>query len=301
MHDRQLRAFIRVVEVGNISAAAKEMFISPQALLQQMNLLEKEIGCVLLNRGRHGVKLTNAGQVFYEGAVRLLQISEQMLADARRISEEGNDTVKILHCAYIHDFLYPEAIAAFSEAHLGIRVELYLHNLVEKSPQEFDITISGEVNWAEEAGFKQSVLVETPFFGIMKKSDSMACKKTLHIEDLKRSKLVVPQFKMLDRMQADIWNYIRQHWVEFQVEESPFRSLNEVQISVFTNNRVLISWGPQVNLPQVLAQIPISGFSGNICIYTKQDKDKPAVKILADFMLDYYRTHWDERLKAYFP
>ena len=53
MNDTHLESFITVADCGSISKAAKKLYISPQALSQQ------------IERSTRGVTLTEAGRVFY--------------------------------------------------------------------------------------------------------------------------------------------------------------------------------------------------------------------------------------------
>lgn len=51
MYDKHLDSFIVIAESGSFSSAADKLFISRTALIQQINLLEKELGFQLFNRG----------------------------------------------------------------------------------------------------------------------------------------------------------------------------------------------------------------------------------------------------------
>lgn len=72
MTDRQLEAFIKAAECGSFTKAAALLFITPSALMQQVNLLEKEAGFPLFYRTSHGVKLTPGGARLYETAREIL-------------------------------------------------------------------------------------------------------------------------------------------------------------------------------------------------------------------------------------
>ena len=70
MNEKWISSFITVAETGSINAAARKLFISPQALTQQLNLMEEELGLTLFSRGRGGMRLTLAGREFYHGALK---------------------------------------------------------------------------------------------------------------------------------------------------------------------------------------------------------------------------------------
>lgn len=63
MYKRQLETFLQVARLGSFSKAAQALYITPSAVIQQVNHLEEDFGAQLLVRTTHGVKLTPAGQL----------------------------------------------------------------------------------------------------------------------------------------------------------------------------------------------------------------------------------------------
>lgn len=83
VNDKQIAAFISVAECGSFSAAARKQYISPQAIIQQVDLLEREVGVQLLHRTHRGVTLTPSGKQFYQGMLRLTNEMSTLLEDIR--------------------------------------------------------------------------------------------------------------------------------------------------------------------------------------------------------------------------
>lgn len=57
----QLATFLRVADAGSFNKAAEELFISPSAVIKQINLLEKSLGVALFARSNRGLTLMPAG------------------------------------------------------------------------------------------------------------------------------------------------------------------------------------------------------------------------------------------------
>jgi LysR family transcriptional regulator for bpeEF and oprC len=67
-----MRMFVRVVERGSFSAVARESGLGQPAISKQVAALEAHLGAQLLRRTSRSLSVTEAGQEFYESAVRLI-------------------------------------------------------------------------------------------------------------------------------------------------------------------------------------------------------------------------------------
>ncbi|RYX91805.1 MAG: LysR family transcriptional regulator [Comamonadaceae bacterium] len=89
---RQLQYFARIVEAGNITRAAEQLFVAQPALGMQIRQLEQELGVSLLSRHSRGVSPTRAGQVLYERACEILRLVDETgreVTAAGRLEREG--------------------------------------------------------------------------------------------------------------------------------------------------------------------------------------------------------------------
>ncbi len=62
---RSVRAFEAVARLGTVTAAAKELSVSPSAVSHQLQLLERFLGLALTQREGRGLALTDAGRDYY--------------------------------------------------------------------------------------------------------------------------------------------------------------------------------------------------------------------------------------------
>lgn len=62
MYNPQLDTFLAVVEAGSFNKAAERLYISPPAVIKQINLLESSLGVRLFTRTHRGLVLTEAGR-----------------------------------------------------------------------------------------------------------------------------------------------------------------------------------------------------------------------------------------------
>jgi len=90
MELRQLRYFVRIVEMGSMSRAARELDVVQSALSQQITRLEGEIAVRLLQRTPRGVVPTEAGVAFFREAQLALRHADQAVRSAQQSRLSGS-------------------------------------------------------------------------------------------------------------------------------------------------------------------------------------------------------------------
>lgn len=93
MELRQLRYFVRVVELGSMGRAADELGVVTSALSQQISRLESELSTRLLNRSSSGVTPTDAGLAFWRQAQLALRHADEAGRAARQARLSGHVSV----------------------------------------------------------------------------------------------------------------------------------------------------------------------------------------------------------------
>ncbi|MGK9166659.1 LysR family transcriptional regulator [Inquilinus limosus] len=124
---RQLRYFVAVARERNFTRAAEILRIAQPPLSRQIRQLEDELGVTLFERGSRPVRLTEAGRLLYEQAVRALDHMEEIHAIMRRLREAEIPRFSI---GFVVSTLYgklPEVIRRYRAARP--RVELTLLEL----------------------------------------------------------------------------------------------------------------------------------------------------------------------------
>lgn len=92
-----LSNFITVVNSGSISAAAKKLYVAQPALSLQLQRLEKEYGAKLITtgRGQHSLKLTAAGEIFYDKAREIVNLEKLTRQDIQDCQSGISGTLKL--------------------------------------------------------------------------------------------------------------------------------------------------------------------------------------------------------------
>lgn len=95
MYNHQLDTFLKVAEKGSFSKAAEELYISPTAVIKQMNLLESLVGAKLFNRTHRGLTLTKAGESLRVDAAHIIQFCNEALVRAQSAEAENQRIVRM--------------------------------------------------------------------------------------------------------------------------------------------------------------------------------------------------------------
>jgi len=125
MDFRQLRYFVAVAEALSFSEAARRLHVSQPPLSVQIKALEDELGSALLERSRHHVALTPAGELFLDKARAALANLDQAREVVKQVAsgEAGEIRVGFTASVPMQD-VFPRAVHAFREAHRHARLEL---------------------------------------------------------------------------------------------------------------------------------------------------------------------------------
>lgn len=122
-----LRLVLKVVESGNITAAAARSHLSLASASARVRALEASLNIPLFERGRRGVTPTPAGKALAQHARLILQQVERMQSDLGDYAKGFKGRVRLLGNSSALSEHLPELLADFLVSHPPIDVELEEH------------------------------------------------------------------------------------------------------------------------------------------------------------------------------
>ena len=154
------RVFKEVADSGNISVAAKNLYISQSAVSQSIKQLETSLQARLFARSPRGVTLTSEGQMLYQyvrSALGLLATGEDKLSQAQQLLLGSlvigaSDTVT--------SFFLTRYLDAFHRLHPGIRLKI----VSGRSAKVLSMLKSGAVDIAFASSPSDSAVESWPCF-----------------------------------------------------------------------------------------------------------------------------------------
>jgi DNA-binding transcriptional LysR family regulator len=142
-----LRAFVRIVESGSISAAARSLRVPQPSLSRQLRALEDRVGATLLQRDTHHLSLTTAGDVLLESARELLAAADDA-TDRLRAGQSGlQGPLRVCGTIDSGQTVVTRLLTAFLRAHPGVTAELsYSNRPVQMIEEGYDLgLVAGHV------------------------------------------------------------------------------------------------------------------------------------------------------------
>lgn len=139
----QMETFVRVVESGNLSAAAKALRLSLPTVSRQLSALEESLGVTLLIRTTRTLTMTAEGRRYYEHCLRV----QHEVAEAQSSVRSGTALTGLLTVTAAVTFglarVSPQ-LPSFLGAHPSLRVDLRLEDrLTDLVTEGVDIAIRG--------------------------------------------------------------------------------------------------------------------------------------------------------------
>lgn len=137
----QITTFVRVVELGGFSAAARDLQVAPSVVTTQVQALEQRLGVRLLNRNTRSVKATEVGEGYYERCRDLLKRLE--VADDYVQSMQGvpRGVLRLNVSLPLIDLVTP-VISEFTEQYPEVSVRMIMSGRdLDLIDEHFDLAI----------------------------------------------------------------------------------------------------------------------------------------------------------------
>lgn len=95
LYNPQLETFLWAADLGSFNRTAEQMFITPTAVIKQINLLEDSLGVKLFERSHRGLTLTKAGVSLYKDAKYVVQYCKDSVSRAKNAMQSDTNVIRI--------------------------------------------------------------------------------------------------------------------------------------------------------------------------------------------------------------
>lgn len=260
MYNHQLDTFIMVADVGSFNKAAEKLYISANAVMKQINLLERNIGFPLFERTHTGLKLTRAGQSFYKDAKYIVQYSKEAIARASQIKDEHIIRLGISFTPPV-DYIM-NLWEKMNDQSLKLELISFENTpenakeIMKNFGQKMDI-VAGiySQNLLKERNCVALKLYESPLALAIPRTHSLASKDIITIEDIKEETLLILKrgyLEDIDCLRIDLLS--KKPSIIF--EEIPFFNVKAFNQCV-NENKLMIVIPEWKNIHPMLKIVPV--------------------------------------------
>lgn len=156
-----VQMFVRVYELGSMSAAARDQRTSPAVASARVAELEKHLGVRLFNRTTRSLQPTSNGQIFYDGALKILDAISEAEGALTHATAKPRGTLFVAAPLGIGRRLIAPHVPSFKDENPEIELRLRL------SDRSIDVTAEGldlvfHLGTLEDSTLKMRVIAECP-------------------------------------------------------------------------------------------------------------------------------------------
>lgn len=123
---QEMQFFSVLMRCGSLSAAARELQVSPPAVSKRLAALEARLGVTLLNRTTRRLALTHEGEAYLQQARRILGEIEALERELQGVRSEPSGLLRVNATLGFGRMHVAPAIASFARAHPKVEVQLQL-------------------------------------------------------------------------------------------------------------------------------------------------------------------------------
>ena len=184
-----LNTFLTVCETGSFNKAAAALFITPSAVLQQIQTLESELGVTLFVRNRRGVSLTTEGEYLLQKGRALRQLNDEIRREIRAVGSKERTiyigTSIMEKCRLLYDLW-----VLFSAENRNSEIQMLNIDAWHRIPERTDLveSVSSSVPWEKDWNFFE--ICKVPFGFAVANNHPLAARDRIAVGDLKGQTVV---------------------------------------------------------------------------------------------------------------
>jgi DNA-binding transcriptional LysR family regulator len=138
-----MRVFVRVIDEGGFSAAARALDMSPAGVTRLVADLETHLGTRLLHRNTRRLSLSDAGDAYLSRVLDILRDIDDADVMASAHTHELSGVLRLLAPPVLASHLLSPLVAGFRQLHPKIQLNIEVATFKEPPIEDYDITLFG--------------------------------------------------------------------------------------------------------------------------------------------------------------
>lgn len=217
MELRTLRYFLTTANEGNISRAADILHVTQPTLSRQLIELERELGAVLMVRGKKGVTLTDDGVFFRQRAEEIVELADRAEKAFAERDNAVSGIITIGATEAVGSRLLAKIMKRFSEKYPLVQFHLY-NEMADNIKDKMDkglIDIGLLLEPVDTTKYEFIRLSQKETWGVlMKDTHPLAQREVISVEEISAYPLILP---LRENVRTEILNWIGKEERELQI------------------------------------------------------------------------------------
>ncbi len=217
MELRTLRYFLTTANEGNISRAAYILHVTQPTLSRQLMELERELGAVLMVRGKKGVTLTDDGVFFRQRAEEIVELADRAEKAFAERDNAVSGIITIGATEAVGSRLLAKIMKRFSEKYPLVQFHLY-NEMADNIKDKMDkglIDIGLLLEPVDTTKYEFIRLSQKETWGVlMKDTHPLAQREVISVEEISAYPLILP---LRENVRTEILNWIGKEERELQI------------------------------------------------------------------------------------
>ena len=264
MYNPQLETFIRVADAGSFSKAAEEAFITPTAVIKQINILESSLGVKLFDRTHRGLTLTKAGRSLYQDTKYIIRYCKDSVTRAKNAMQEDMNVIRVGSSPMTPAQLLMELWAGIQQRYPDMKFQIVPFENTPENAREIlanlgqNIDVVGGIfdeTMLHLRGCAGLELVRGLFYCAVFIHHRLAAKDKLQLTDLYGENLLLMRrgwSHYVDQLRDDLW----QHHPQIHIVDFDFYNI-DVLNRCENSNDLLLAIPGWANVHPLLKLLPV--------------------------------------------
>lgn len=193
MELKELEHFIAVVEYDGFSKAASHIYVSQPTLSKSIKKLEERLNVILFERSTRSLSLTDAGQLVYDKALKILSATEELRASLDDLLHLPSGEIKIGIPPLIGTLFFPMIAKKFNELHPQISLQLIEHGAkrIEFLIEEGKVDVGIVVLPVNNKKFTIEPFIHEEFKLFLHPGHALASRELVALPELKNERFIL--------------------------------------------------------------------------------------------------------------
>ena len=264
MYNPQLETFLRVADAGSFNRAAEESFITPTAVIKQINSLEDSLGVKLFDRTHRGLTLTKAGRSMYQDAKYIIGYCRDSVTRAKNAMLEDASIIRVGSSPMTPAQLLMRLWSSVQTLHPDMKFQIVPFENTPENAREILRNLGRNIDVVGGI-FDETMLSLYGCAGLELSRKPLCCAVSIHHRLAEKDRLTIYDLygehlllmhrgwsHYVDRLRDDLWqNHPKVHIVDFD-----FYSMDIFNRCENSNN-VLLAISGWANVHPLLKVIPV--------------------------------------------